>query len=147
MGINVFRDQPCWLWQVDMNDDYHTHISALPSEVLLEVFASLDATSLCQACLTCKQWYNIISESQTLWKLQCLKITDDEVKSHLLKTRNVGQSWKEAFKKNYGKSYIKQKWKEGRFSKPTSFSDLPKRVICPMDASTWGEIFQMELER
>ena len=77
-----------------MNGRCHTYISVLSSDVLLEVFADLDAVSLCQASLTCKQWYQIISQSETLWKIQALKITDEDAKSQLLKSMKEGKSWK-----------------------------------------------------
>lgn len=56
-------------------------------------------------------------------------------------------TWWETLKRNYQKSKVKHAWLSGRYSNIRSPEDLPERFMYPMDADTWGEILDAELER
>jgi hypothetical protein len=49
--------------------------------------------------------------------------------------------------RNYQKSKVKYEWLSGRYSNIRSPVNLPEKAMCPMDADTWGEILDAELER
>lgn len=49
--------------------------------------------------------------------------------------------------RNYQKSRVKHEWLSGRYSNIRSPVSLPEQAMCPMDADTWGEILDAELER
>lgn len=49
--------------------------------------------------------------------------------------------------RNYQKSKVKHEWLSGRYSKLCSSISLPEKIMYPMDADTWGEILEAELER
>ncbi|XP_063775467.1 F-box only protein 48 [Pseudophryne corroboree] len=53
----------------------------------------------------------------------------------------------ETLRRNYSKSMIKQQWLEGRLSNIASYSELPTTNMCPMSASSWGDILDAELTR
>ncbi|XP_046576471.1 F-box only protein 48-like [Haliotis rubra] len=132
---------------VDEETVDHGHILWLPGDLLLEIFSYLEAASLSSAGLTCKTWASLISQSETLWKTKTQLISDRDAQKYILQSKSEGNSWKESFQMNYGSNLIRHKWKRGEFSKPKAMVDLPPKVLCPMTADTWGEIFEMELER
>lgn len=49
--------------------------------------------------------------------------------------------------RNYWKSKVKREWLSGKYSNVPSQSSLPEKSMYPMDADTWGEILEAELER
>lgn len=49
--------------------------------------------------------------------------------------------------RNYRKGYVKREWLTGRFSDIRCVEDLPDRSMCVLDAESWGEILEAELER
>ena len=49
--------------------------------------------------------------------------------------------------RNYQKSKVKHEWLTGRYSNICSPISLPEKIMYPMDADTWGEILEAELER
>lgn len=49
--------------------------------------------------------------------------------------------------RNYQKSKVKHEWLSGRYSNICSPLSLPEKIMYPMDADTWGEILEAELER
>lgn len=49
--------------------------------------------------------------------------------------------------RNYWKSKVKQEWLSGKYSNIPSRNSLPEKSMYPMDADTWGEILEAELER
>ncbi|NXA39304.1 FBX48 protein, partial [Eudromia elegans] len=61
--------------------------------------------------------------------------------------RRNGYSWKVTLPRNYWKSKVKQEWLSGKYSHIHSPSSLPEKSMYPMDADTWGEILETELER
>lgn len=48
---------------------------------------------------------------------------------------------------NYGKNGIKRMWQQGVFSNPTSYDELPQGMYSNMDVDSWGDLFQLELDR
>ncbi|XP_046364780.2 F-box only protein 48-like [Haliotis rufescens] len=122
-------------------------INWLPGDLILEIFSYLDAASLSAAGLACKTWASLIGQSETLWKTKTQQILDRDAQRYIIQSKSEGNSWKESFQMNYGSNLIRSKWKRGMFSQPKAMLDLPPKVLCPMTADTWGEIFQMELER
>lgn len=49
--------------------------------------------------------------------------------------------------KNYTRSRLKKDWLRGRYSHVKSAEELSGRKMTPLDAETWGEILQAELDR
>ncbi|XP_041790024.1 F-box only protein 48 [Chelmon rostratus] len=118
----------------------------LPTEMSVRIFGELDPESLCCASQTCKLWHYIIEESEQLWRRQCLlvrAICQREVDSD----RRDGLSWKVTLVRNYTRSCLKRDWLRGRYSHVRSAEELRGRKMTPLDAETWGEILQAELDR
>ncbi|KAM7419917.1 hypothetical protein PAMA_016829 [Pampus argenteus] len=129
-------------------DDTHLQNFAetLPEEMSVKIFGELDPESLCSASRTCKLWHHIIEESEQLWRRQCLlvrAVCQREVDSD----RSDGMSWKVTLVRNYTRSCLKRDWLRGRYSHVTSAEELSGRKMVPLDAETWGEILQAELDR
>lgn len=49
--------------------------------------------------------------------------------------------------RNYARSRLKADWLTGRYSHVRSVAELRGRRMTPLDAETWGEILQAELDR
>lgn len=49
--------------------------------------------------------------------------------------------------RNYSQSCLKRDWLRGRYSHVRSAEELSGRRMTPLDAETWGEILQAELDR
>ncbi|KAM4749936.1 F-box only protein 48 [Anableps anableps] len=118
----------------------------LPTEMSVRIFRELDAESLCRASRTCKLWHSIIDRSEQLWRQQCLlvrAVCQREVDGD----RSDGLSWKVTLLRNYTRSRVKSDWLTGRYSTVRSADELLSRKMAPLDAETWGEILQAELDR
>ncbi|KAG7492818.1 hypothetical protein MATL_G00019110 [Megalops atlanticus] len=124
----------------------HNFAETLPVEMCVNIFSKLDIKSLCSAAVTCKQWNHIIEKSDHLWRNHCLTVRavcQREVDGD----REEGLSWKVILVRNYQKGYVKKEWLSGRFSFIHSAEEIPDKSMCPLDAETWGEILEAELER
>ncbi|XP_061078894.1 F-box only protein 48 [Conger conger] len=124
----------------------HNFAETLPTEMSVNIFSKLDIQSLCSAAVTCKLWNDIIEKSDYLWRDHCLTVRavcQKEVDSD----RGDGFSWKVTLERNYRKGYVKRAWLSGRFSFIHCAEDIPDWSMCPLDAETWGEILEAELER
>ncbi|XP_027873627.1 F-box only protein 48 [Xiphophorus couchianus] len=118
----------------------------LPTEMSVRIFRELDAESLCRASRTCKLWRSIIDDSEQLWRQQCMlvrAVCRREVDSD----RSDGLSWKVTLLRNYSRSQVKAAWLAGRYSSVRSADELLGSKMAPLDAETWGEILQAELDR
>ncbi|KAM7079421.1 F-box only protein 48 isoform 1-T8 [Molossus nigricans] len=131
---------------VDAENSQNNFFERLPEEVIRQIFSSLDMQSLCRASMTCRRWYDITKDNDSLWKPHCLALRavckreiDDDQKS--------GYSFKDTLLRNYQKSQVKLHWLSGRYSNICSPDNLPEAIMCPMDAETWGEILEVEMER
>ncbi|XP_041837846.1 F-box only protein 48 [Melanotaenia boesemani] len=121
-------------------------VETLPVEMSVKIFSELDAASLCSAARTCKLWHAIIEQSEQLWRRQCLllrAVCQREVDGD----RRDGLSWKVTLVRNYSRSCVKRDWLRGRYSCVDSVGELLGRRMVPLDAETWGEILQAELDR
>ncbi|GAB1295826.1 F-box only protein 48 [Apodemus speciosus] len=121
-------------------------VELLPLEVTSKIFSLLDIRSLCRASRICTSWNCAIRNNDSLWKPHCLtlravcqKEIDDDIQS--------GYTWRVILLRNYQKSRVKHEWLSGRYSNIRSPISLPEQAMCPMDADTWGEILDAELER
>ncbi|DAA24550.1 F-box only protein 48 [Bos indicus] len=121
-------------------------VELLPPEVTFKIFSQLDIRSLCRASVTCRSWNHAIRHSDSLWKPHCLTVRavcqreiDDDLES--------GYPWRVILLRNYQKSKVKHEWLSGRYSNICSPISLPEKIMYPMDADTWGEILEAELER
>ncbi|XP_059187266.1 F-box only protein 48 [Centropristis striata] len=126
--------------------DPHNFAETLPTEMSVRIFGELDAESLCSAAQTCKLWHHIIEGSDQVWRRQCLlvrAVCQREVDTD----RRHGLSWKVTLVKNYPRSCVKSAWLSGSFSHVRSAAELIGRIMTPLDAETWGEILQAELDR
>ncbi|XP_008276554.1 F-box only protein 48 [Stegastes partitus] len=124
----------------------HNFVETLPTEMSVRIFSELDAESLCSASRTCRLWHHIIEQSEQLWRRQCLLVRAvcwREVDGD----RRDGLSWKVTLVRNYSRSCLKSDWLRGRFSRLRSADELSGRTMTPLDAETWGEILQAELDR
>ncbi|XP_006863061.1 PREDICTED: F-box only protein 48 [Chrysochloris asiatica] len=124
----------------------NNYFEQLPPEVILNIFGQLDIQSMCRASMTCRSWNDVIRNSDFLWKPHCLAVrtvcqreVDEDLKS--------GHSWRVTLLRNYQKSKVKREWLSGRYSNICSPISLPEKTMHPMDADTWGEILEVELER
>ncbi|KAK1333008.1 hypothetical protein QTO34_006541, partial [Cnephaeus nilssonii] len=147
-------------------------IEWLPQEMTQRIFRQLDIQSLCRASMTCMSWNDTIRNNNFLWKPHCVAVravcekeVDDDQKS--------GYSWRllwfqtnsltrqqpttfcdmlvylfqDILLRNYKKSQVKHGWLSGRFSNIDLPTLLSETTMCPMDAETWGEILEAELNR
>ncbi|XP_064172718.1 F-box only protein 48 [Anguilla rostrata] len=124
----------------------HNFAETLPMEMSMNIFSQLDIQSLCSATVTCKLWNDIIEKNDYLWRNHCLTVRavcQKEIDSD----RGDGFSWKVTLVRNYRKGYVKRAWLSGRFSVIRSAEEIPNMSMCPLDAETWGEILEAELER
>ncbi|KAK2817599.1 hypothetical protein Q5P01_025790 [Channa striata] len=112
----------------------------------VKIFGELDTESLCSASQTCKLWHHIIEESEQLWKRQCLLVRA-ACQREVDGDRRNGLSWKVTLVRNYARSCLKNDWLRGRYSYVSSAEELSGRKMTPLDAETWGEILQAELDR
>ncbi|XP_003262530.1 F-box only protein 48 [Nomascus leucogenys] len=130
----------------EKNESQNNFVELLPAEVTFKIFSQLDIRSLCRASLTCRSWNDTIRDSDSLWKPHCMTVRavcrreiDDDLES--------GYSWRVILLRNYQKSKVKHEWLSGRYSNICSPISLPEKIMYPMDADTWGEILEAELER
>ncbi|KAI8483977.1 F-box-like [Branchiostoma belcheri] len=121
-------------------------ITYLPPEMGLAVLERLDVPSLCRAAQTCSSWSEFISDTDWLWKKVCQNCQDIDPKLVEM-DRAEGLPWRAAVMRNYGAAGIQRQWRLGFFSRPSSYEDIPDRCMCEMDADTWGQILQLELDR
>ncbi|XP_036118637.1 F-box only protein 48 isoform X2 [Molossus molossus] len=73
---------------VDAENSQNNFFERLPEEVIRQIFSSLDMQSLCRASMTCRRWYDITKDNDSLWKPHCLALRavckreiDDDQKS------------------------------------------------------------------
>ncbi|EHH22174.1 F-box only protein 48 [Macaca nemestrina] len=130
----------------EKNESENNFVELLPQELTFKIFSQLDIRSLCRASLTCRSWNYTIRNSDSLWKPHCMTVRavcrreiDDDLES--------GYSWRVILLRNYQKSKVKHEWLSGRYSNICSPISLPEKTMYPMDADTWGEILEAELER
>lgn len=118
----------------------------LPAEMSVRIFRELDAESLCRASRTCKLWNAIIEQSELLWRQQCMLVRA-VCQREVDRDRGDGLSWKVTLLRNWTRSRLKADWLAGRYSRVASADELLGRKMAPLDAETWGEILQAELDR
>uniref|UniRef100_A0A8D3BSN7 F-box protein 48 n=1 Tax=Scophthalmus maximus TaxID=52904 RepID=A0A8D3BSN7_SCOMX len=121
-------------------------VDALPTEMSVKIFGELDTPSLCSAVRTCRRWRDIIEDSDQLWRTQCLSVRT-VCQREVDRDRRDGLSWKVTLVRNYTRSRMKRDWLRGRYSHVRSWEELSGRKTTPLDAETWGEILQAELDR
>ncbi|XP_029877746.1 F-box only protein 48 [Aquila chrysaetos chrysaetos] len=121
-------------------------VALLPPEVSSRIFSDLDVESLCHAAVTCKGWHRVIESDDRLWRHHCLSVRA-VCQREIDCDRGNGYSWKITLLRNYWKSKVKQEWLSGKYSNIPSQNSLPEKSMYPMDADTWGEILEAELER
>ncbi|XP_069464460.1 F-box only protein 48 [Ambystoma mexicanum] len=121
-------------------------VAIIPPEISYKIFSELDIRSLCMAAVTCRSWNEIIDNSDHLWKNHCLTVRA-VCQREIDCDRGSGYSWKVTLIRNYRKCTVKNAWLSGKYSNIQSFSVLQEKSMCPMDAETWGEILEAELER
>lgn len=118
----------------------------LPTEMSVRIFGELDAESLCSAARTCSLWHRIIEHSEQLWRRQCMLVRA-VCQREVDRDRRDGLSWKVTWGRSYTLSLVKSDWLRGHFSHVRSADELSGRRMMPLDAETWGEILQAELDR
>ncbi|XP_017377586.1 F-box only protein 48 [Cebus imitator] len=130
----------------EKHESQNNFVDLLPEEISLKIFSQLDIRSLCRASLTCRSWNDTVRNNDSLWKPHCMTLRavcrreiDDDLES--------GYSWRVILLRNYQKSKVKHEWLSGRYSNICSSISLPEKIMYPMDADTWGEILEAELER
>uniref|UniRef100_A0A8C6T6U3 F-box protein 48 n=1 Tax=Neogobius melanostomus TaxID=47308 RepID=A0A8C6T6U3_9GOBI len=112
---------------------------SLPAEMSEQIFLQLDPQSLCCAAQTCRRWHRLIHSSDAVWRGQCLLL-----RAHC--QRELEQD-RVTLVRNYTRSRLKRDWLRGRFSCVRSANELRDVRMVPLDAESWGEILQAELER
>ncbi|XP_033860089.1 F-box only protein 48 [Acipenser ruthenus] len=121
-------------------------VEILPPEISLQIFCQLDLKSLCNAAVTCQAWNHIIENCDQLWRNHCMTVRTI-CQKEIDGDRGVGYSWKVTLVRNYRKGYVKKQWLSGCYSNILSSTELPAKSMYPLDAETWGEILEAELER
>ncbi|KAF6734226.1 F-box only protein 48 [Oryzias melastigma] len=121
-------------------------VESLPLEMSVRIFGELDAESLCRASQTCRRWHAIIQQSEQLWRGQGLQVRA-VCQREVDRDRSDGHSWKVTVVRNFARSRLKADWLTGRYSHVRSVAELRGRRMMPLDAETWGEILQAELDR
>ncbi|KAM6940260.1 F-box only protein 48 [Xenentodon cancila] len=124
----------------------HNFAEMLPTEMSVRIFGELDAESLCSASRTCKLWHAIIEQSEQLWRSQCLLVRA-VCQREVDRDRSHGFSWKVTVERNYTRCCVKSDWLRGQYSHVRSADELISRKMVPLDAETWAEILQAELDR
>ncbi|XP_053274564.1 F-box only protein 48 [Pleuronectes platessa] len=119
---------------------------SLPAEMSVRIFSELDPESLCSAACACKLWHHLIEDSEQLWRTQCLLVRA-VCQREVDRDRRHGLSWKVTLVRNYTRSCLKSDWLRGRYSHVRSAEELSGRRMTPLDAETWGEILEAELDR
>lgn len=130
----------------EVPDSPYDFSQSLPSEMSEEIFIRLDPRSLCSATQTCRRWYQLIHSSESVWRGQCLLLRA-YCSREVDQDRRHGYSWKVTLVRNYARSRLKGDWLRGRFSCMKSANELRDVRMVPLDAETWGEILQAELDR
>ncbi|CAH1792369.1 unnamed protein product [Owenia fusiformis] len=131
--------------QSTQSDDQFCYlINTLPAEMLENIIFKLDIETMCNLSCTCILLFKKIHHNERLWRYLCKKHCNA---NHIQENRQSGCTWKATFIENYGRNAVKKQWKAGALSKIQTYDDLPCKPICPMDVETWGELFQMELNR
>uniref|UniRef100_A0A2K5D3J0 F-box only protein n=1 Tax=Aotus nancymaae TaxID=37293 RepID=A0A2K5D3J0_AOTNA len=127
----------------EKHESQNNFVDLLPEEISLKIFSQLDIQSLCRASLTCRSWNDTVRNHD--WKPHCMTLRavcqreiDDDLESGY---------WRVILLRNYQKSKVKHEWLSGRYSNICSSISLPEKIMYPMDADTWGEILEAELER
>lgn len=123
-----------------------TSIQSLPEELKTKIFLELPIKDIFSVCLVCKQWNYIVMNNESVWKLRCYNLPEF-LHKNFVNDRAQGHNWKEIFRMNYGKNGIKRMWQQGMFSNPASYDDLPQGMFSNMDVDSWGDLFQLELDR
>ncbi len=123
-----------------MSDD----LDSLPPEIILEILSFLDTRSLCQASQTCKKWYDLIYNSDLLWKRKCRTLDQEEVEKDI---QTDFCRWRNIFIRNYGTNLVKKRWFEGKYSQAKSQEELPSNHLGPLSTETWGCILDREIYR
>ncbi|CAL8334132.1 unnamed protein product [Lota lota] len=121
-------------------------VERLPWEVSRSILARLDPPSLCSAALTCRRWRLLIQACDLLWRGGCLEVRA-VCQREVDRDRGDGLSWKVTLVRNYVVSLVKRDWLAGRYSHVGAAEELQGRRMCPLDAHTWGEILEAELQR
>lgn len=67
-------------------------LKTLPPELSLYILSIVDVESLCAASQTCKNWNNVIENTDYLWKLLCQLNCEDW--TDVVEDRASGFSWK-----------------------------------------------------
>ncbi|XP_068178176.1 F-box only protein 48 isoform X2 [Antennarius striatus] len=147
------RKWPMYIWceatptpEATPNAPPPNFAETLPTEMSVRIFSELDAGSLCSASETCRLWRDIIEESDHLWRGACLQVRA-VCRREVDRDRRDGLSWKVTLARNYTRSRLKWDWLRGGFSHVRSPDELRGRTMVPLDADTWGEILQAELDR
>lgn len=120
-------------------------LQILPPELALQILSAVDIESLCTASQTCRNWNDVIKNTDYLWKMLCHLHCEDW--EDIEEDRASGFTWKETFQRNFRHHAIRRKWLRGDFSQFNSYQELPGRVMCIMDQQTWGQILDLELKR
>uniref|UniRef100_A0A8C5D9D9 F-box protein 48 n=1 Tax=Gouania willdenowi TaxID=441366 RepID=A0A8C5D9D9_GOUWI len=123
-------------------DRYRTGLNPqplLPVELSVRIFLVLDPLSLLTAAQSCSLWNRTINHSWNIWKHHCCSLC---CRTHVDKDRQDGYSWK-----NFHRSVLKRDWLSGRYSDVSSADELRDVTMISLDAESWGEILQAELDR
>nr|DBA27077.1 TPA: hypothetical protein GDO54_011256 [Pyxicephalus adspersus] len=135
------KDEFC---SVQRNED--SWFMKLPDEMLLEILSYLDVKSLCRMKQTSKILNGFLNHNDLLWKPHCLALCS-VCQSEVNEDKEKGFTWKETLQRNYSKCVIKQQWLDGKFSKISSYSELPHYSMCPLSVTSWEEIMEAEFRR
>lgn len=118
-------------------------LESLPPEIILEIMSFLDTRSLCQVSQTCKKWFDLITNSDLLWKKKCRSLDREEIEKDIQK----GLCWRSIFMRNYGTNLVKKRWLEGKYSHLKSHDEVSSNHLGPFSTETWGSILDVEMQQ
>ncbi|XP_028298667.1 F-box only protein 48 [Gouania willdenowi] len=151
-------------------------VSVLPVELSVRIFLVLDPLSLLTAAQSCSLWNRTINHSWNIWKHHCCSLccrthvdkdrqdgyswklhTHTHTHTHtqfvyLMNFWNVRNQFcfrlsQVTLLRNFHRSVLKRDWLSGRYSDVSSADELRDVTMISLDAESWGEILQAELDR
>ena len=114
----------------------------LPKEIFEIVLKNVEAEDLKTVSSINREWRYFIDNNWAIWKHFCSKTIDqDMIEKDVSSQQKL--TWKEIFRRNYKKSAVLKRWKDGKYSKQECFIEQPDDFICELEVDTWGYILDV----
>ena len=126
----------------------------IPSDIVEEIFCTLDVKDVISASQTCMAWYEVTTTRESLWRRLCSKYgvqrspTRSSAETTESKIRRLMQKAVFAAKK----SKVKRYWLSKNFNsfiyedyERFKFDETNVPFICEMTCNDWGDILDNQL--